>query len=101
MGSTFESAFFTREHGCTEVEWLRWLPGAVRDHAFELPRPGTAHVFIGSGVLHLSWQALPPRQIALIRMPRMAVSYRFERVEAPARNEFMRYFDLYLQRGGG
>jgi hypothetical protein len=96
----FEAAF-EREQGCTEVEWHRWLPGAVRDHALSLPAPGQAHVAIGSGSLHLAWQVLPPRQIALIRMPRMAVSFRFEGVDAEARSRFMQYFDLYLQRGGG
>ncbi len=25
------AAAFEREYGCTETEWLRWLPGAVRD----------------------------------------------------------------------
>jgi hypothetical protein len=34
-------------------------------------------------------------------MPRMAVAYRFEGVDADARSRFMQYFDLYLQRGGG
>jgi hypothetical protein len=96
----FEAAF-EREQGCTEVEWLRWLPGAVREHALSLPAPGQARVAIDGGCLHLAWQALPPRQIALVRMPRMAVTYRFEGVDADARSRFMQYFDLYLQRGGG
>jgi hypothetical protein len=29
------------------------------------------------------------------------VRYRFDGVPAAARREFMRYFDLYTQRGGG
>ncbi|MDP1901113.1 MAG: hypothetical protein Q8K96_11745 [Rubrivivax sp.] len=94
-------AAFEREQGCTEVEWLRWLPGAVRGHALALPAPGQATVAIAPGCLHLAWTVRPPRQIALMRMPRMEVSYRFEDVDAPARSEFMRYFDLYLHRGGG
>ena len=31
----------------------------------------------------------------------MAVRFRFEGVDAPARQLFMRHFDLYMQRGGG
>jgi hypothetical protein len=31
----------------------------------------------------------------------MAVRFRFQAVEAPARNAFMKRFDLHLQRGGG
>ncbi len=96
----FEPAF-EREQGCTEAEWLSWLPGAVRDHAWHRSAPDQAVVEIDGGRLHLRWQVLPPRQIALIRMPRLAVGYRFDGVDAEARSRFMRYFDLYLQRGGG
>jgi hypothetical protein len=37
----------------------------------------------------------------MMRMPRMTVTFAFDAVSAEARTEFMRYFDLYLQRGGG
>jgi hypothetical protein len=91
---------FEREYGCTEADWLRWLPGAVRDQALTLTA-GQARIAIGGGELRLAWTALPPRQIAMIRMPRMAVTFTFDGVEGEARADFMRYFDLYLQRGGG
>ena len=97
-------AAFEREQGCTEAEWLAWLPGAVRDAALRIgPAPGQATVTLASGgALHLRWQPLPPRRIALIVLPRLAVSFRFDDgVDAAARQRFMRYFDLYLQRGGG
>jgi hypothetical protein len=94
------SAGFEREMGCTEREWLSWLPGAVREHALALSA-GQATVSIGSGRLLLHWQALPPRQIALARFPRLAVTFRFEDLDDAARQTFMRYFDLYMQRGGG
>jgi hypothetical protein len=91
---------FEREMGCTEREWLSWLPGAVREHALTLTS-GQAGVAIGSGRLLLHWQTLPPRQIALARFPRLAVKFRFEDLDDTARQTFMRYFDLYMQRGGG
>jgi hypothetical protein len=91
---------FEREYGCTEADWLRWLPGAVRGQALSLVT-GQAHIAIGGGGLRLVWTVLPPQQIALIRMPRMAVTFAFDAVEDEARADFMRYFDLYLQRGGG
>jgi len=94
-------AFFEREQGFTEAEWLRCLPGAVRDHELAMPALGRAVVSIGGGTMALSWTVLPPRRIALISMPRLAVRYRFDGVDAEARREFMRYFDLYTQRGGG
>jgi hypothetical protein len=92
---------FEREYGCTETEWLRWLPGAVRDQPLSQPLAGAAHVGIGGGALRLAWTVLPPRQIAMICMPRMAVAFEFDSVGDTARAAFMRYFDLYLQRGGG
>lgn len=91
---------FEREQGCTQVEWLRWLPGAVRDCPLALA-DHAAMVEVGAGRLQLRWTELPPRRIALITMPRMQVHYRFEGVAAAERAAFMRYFDLYLQRGGG
>ena len=92
---------FQREYGCTEADWLRWLPGAVGGHRLEIPARGRAQVAIGEGQLALSWQPLPPRKIALAEFPRQEVGFRFEGVEAAQRHAFMRYFDLYLQRGGG
>jgi hypothetical protein len=92
---------FEREYGCTQADWLRWLPGAVRGHALAWPQAGLARVTIGGGALKLHWTVLPPRQIALVRMPRMAVGFDFDEVDTEARIHFMRYFDLYMQRGGG
>lgn len=93
-------ADFKREMGCTEAELLMWLPGAVNAHALTL-MPRSAEVAIGAGRLELAWRELPPRQIALMRMPRLAISFHFEGVDEARRQAFMRYFDLYTQRGGG
>jgi hypothetical protein len=99
--STPPEADFEREHGCTDAEWRSWLPGAVRSHALRVEDGCGARVDIDGGTLHLAWQGLPPRRIALISMPRMQVRYRFERLTPEQRQRFMRYFDLYMQRGGG
>ncbi len=93
-------ADFKREMGCTEAELLMWLPGAVNGRALTL-MPQSAEVAIDAGRLEMAWRELPPRQIALLRMPRLAVSFRFEGVGEAERQAFMRYFDLYTQRGGG
>lgn len=92
---------FEREHGCTVDEWRMWLPGAVADAPLAFDDPHTARVRLGDGSLQLQWQALPPRQIALVRLPRLRVSYRFAHVPAAERARFMQRFDLYMQRGGG
>ena len=94
-------AEFRREQGFTERDWLRCLPGAVRDCALDLSEPGLARVQIGGGQLLLRWQVMPPRQIAMMRMPRLAVQYQFDGVAEVERLAFMRYFDLYTMRGGG
>jgi hypothetical protein len=91
---------FEREMGYTEPEWLRSLPRAVAPHPLQL-LPGKAHVPIEGGRLHLQWSVLPPRQIALIRLPRMAVCFVFEGLDHGPRQAFMRRFDLCMQRGGG
>jgi hypothetical protein len=94
---------FEREHGCTEADWLRDLPGAVGRHRLLLCGPGEAEVALETGgTLSLHWQPLPERRIALIRLPRMQVRYTFSGgVSADARGRFMRLFDLHMRRGGG
>lgn len=91
---------FEREHGCALAQWLDSLPGAVGAHGLELAADG-ARVRIGGGTLELRWTVLAPRRIALLQMPRLAVRYRFHGVTHDARVAFMRYFDLFMQRGGG
>jgi hypothetical protein len=92
---------FEREHGCSVAEWLGWLPGAVHGHSLALPAPGRACIAIGGGNLALDWQVLPPRSLALVRLPRMQVRYAFDGVGADERERFMKRFDLHMQRGGG
>lgn len=91
---------FEREMGCTEQELMRWLPGAVGPHPWQA-QGQAAVICIGAGRLELRWSALPVRQIALMRMPRLAVAFRFDGVDDASLQRFMRYFDLYTQRGGG
>lgn len=98
--STSQGPAFDREHGSTEAEWLRQLPGAVGPRPLRLGA-GQAWVSLDAGELHLQWQPLPPRQISLVRVPRLAVRYRFTGVPDPVRAQFLRYFDLFMQRGGG
>lgn len=93
-------ASFEREHGCTVAEWTGWLPTAVHGHALRLDG-SRAEVALGAGMLHLTWQPLPPRRIALLNLPRLHVHYAFTDVDDDERARFMKRFDLYIQRGGG
>ncbi len=104
---------FERDMACTEAEWLRWFPLAVGDHPWVWMGPrlcegdcnpaweGSARVDLPNGHLLVGWHALPPRVIALLKLPRIKVYYRFTGVAEADRNRFMRRFDLHTQRGGG
>jgi len=91
---------FEREMACTEADWLRWLTDAIGEHHWKL-HPSSAGVRIGDGALGLKWQVAEPRVIALMRMPRLLVSFRFAGLDEAQRHAFMKRFDLYMQRGGG
>jgi hypothetical protein len=99
MQSFYEERF-ERDMGCTEEEWLRWLPAALGEHYWK-HQGQTVGVRIGDGALGLKWQVAEPRVIALIRMPRLLVNFRFAGVDEVTRYKFMKRFDLYMQRGGG
>ena len=99
MQSSYE-AEFDREMGCTEAEWLGWLPAAIGPQPYQLTH-SAVHVTLPGGQLAIHWQPGPPRVIALLRMPRLLVAFRFQQLDAAARYAFMKRFDLYMQRGGG
>ncbi len=85
---------------CLEADWLRWLPAAVGDHHWKL-HTGSAGVRLGDGALGLKWRQAAPRIIGLVQLPVLKVNFRFAGVAEPQRHEFMKRFDLYMQRGGG
>lgn len=91
---------FERDMGCTETEWLRWLPAAVGACVW---RQEGAHavVEVPPGRLALHWVQQPLRVIALMRMPVLRVNFIFTGLHAEQRYAFMKRFDLYMQRGGG
>ena len=91
---------FDREMGCSEAEWLMWLPAAIGAHPWT--RDGdSATVRVGPGTLRLDWRAGPERAIAQVRLPRLHVGFRFDGLDAQQRLAFMKRFDLFMQRGGG
>jgi hypothetical protein len=99
MQSSYAESF-QRDMGCTEAEWLGWLPAAVGDRTWTLGT-GQARVEVDLGQLQLRWQAMPPRVIALMRMPILRVDFAFTGLDEAQRYAFMKRFDLYMQRGGG
>lgn len=91
---------FERDMACTEADWLRLLPAAIGEHHWKM-QTASAGVRIGDGALGLKWQVGEPRVMALVRMPRLVVSFRFAGLDETERYAFMKRFDLYMQRGGG
>lgn len=91
--------------GCTESEWLGWLPAAIGAQAWT-QEGASAQVTLQEagqtiGQLRLAWRVGEPRVIALARIPRLLVDFAFEGLDDAQRYRFMRRFDLYMQRGGG
>ena len=86
--------------GCTEAEWLGWLPAALGNNRWQ--RDGaSAQVAIHSGSLRIAWQPASPRSLGQVRIPRLLVRFVFADVDERQRHTFMKRFDLYMQRGGG
>ena len=91
---------FERDMGCTETEWMGWLPAALGDHPWV--REGSSlQAGIGPGSLRIAWATAPPRVIGLFRIPRLQVQFVFSGLPDSQRHAFMKRFDLYMQRGGG
>jgi hypothetical protein len=91
---------FEREMGYALGEWLLRLPLAIGAHPWT-QEGDTAQVVLGNGVLALAWRELPPRAIALMRMPRLQVRFVFLGLNDEQRFTFMKRFDLAMQKGGG
>jgi hypothetical protein len=89
-----------REMGCTREEFVHWLPGATRHAPMQL-NAGKAVVHAGEATVEISFAQAPTRRIALLSMPVLKVTFRFSGADASAYREFMAYFDLYTNRGGG
>ncbi len=91
---------FERDMGCTEAEWLGWLPAALGDNAWQRDA-ASVQVSVGPGRLQIHWQAAAPRVLGRVRIPRLLVRFAFAGLDDRQRYVFMKRFDLYMQRGGG
>jgi hypothetical protein len=92
---------FEREMGCTAVELRAWLPGACGDVALQWIGDEAVAMSAAGGQVRIAWSPLPPRRIALLALPRLAVRFEATAVDDAAWLAFMRRFDLHTQRGGG
>ena len=86
--------------GCTEAELGGWLPRATGERPIQ-SRDGGAEIALDGGSVSINWRTGEPRRIALIVLPRLHVRFDAHGVDEAVWQRFMRYFDLYTQRGGG
>jgi len=91
---------FSKEMGLTHVDFFRLLPRAMGDHSYNIEGMKVLGELAGGSVtIELGEQQV--RRIALMAIPFAEVSFTFDGVSEDERTEFMRYFDLRFQRGGG
>jgi hypothetical protein len=99
-----DGATLVREMGCTEADFLRWLPGATRNATIETTVVGTEtlhRISLNCGAVEIRTRPLPARRIAGIVLPVLRVEFRFSGLDAQQRASFLGWFDHYTRRGGG
>ena len=91
---------FNREMGFKESEFLRILPAALNGAGHQT----TGHrivVQMNPGELTIELGPQQYRKIASISLPYLDVNFTFTNVEQQRVDQFIKYFDLRYQRGGG
>lgn len=102
MTPTFVPETFERVMGCTAAELLAWLPRALPDARLQTDEAGQRNVATWpQGRMELSWQTLPPRRIALLEIPQLAVRFTYVELGDAERYRIQKRFDLQTHRGGG
>ncbi len=86
--------------GFTRAEFLRILPAALNDQDAQIS-DHEALVGIDSGQLQIRISDQKYRKIASISLPYLEVDFSFTGLEQERIDQFMRFFDLRYQRGGG
>jgi hypothetical protein len=89
-----------REMGCTREDLLRWLPAAT-GHAPWREEGDELVLTVAGGEVSIRAEPRPPRRIARVELPVLAVRFRFAGLDPVAREAFLTRFDLYTRRGGG
>jgi len=95
-----EDTVLHREMGCTRAEFLAWLPGAVNGAHFDVDGD-SIRIRYQAGEIVIRIAQTADRKLGLLLLPVLRVSIEFLGLDAPARQEFLRHFDLFTRRGGG
>jgi len=90
----------SREMGFDRDEFFRLLPNALNNRPHRVDATGVSVEVDGASV-RIDVGAQQFRHIASITMPYVKVDFEFKNFSDVQREEFLRYFDLRYQRGGG
>lgn len=89
-----------RVMACTPADLARWLVELTgSDHG--LGRTGTAELVLDWGVLTIEAAPMPPRRVALLRLPQLDVRFRYDPAFRDQARAWITHFDHHTQRGGG
>lgn len=91
---------FSREMGFKESEFLRIFPVAVNGANYQA-QDDRIVVQMEPGELVVEIGAQQYRKIASISLPYLKILFSFDGVSQQRVDEFLKYFDLRYQRGGG
>ena len=96
--------------GKAQIELMRPTSGVLgcpegsAETAMESASESASESALGANsqpMLVIAWQPLEPRRIALLAISRLHVRFEFSATTEAQRQDFMRHFDLTMQRGGG
>jgi len=91
---------FSKEMGVSHDDFFRLLPRAMGDTPYTVEGMKVlGNLSEGSVTIELGEQQV--RRIALMAIPFAEVKFSFDGVSDDERTQFMTYFDLRFQRGGG
>lgn len=89
-----------REMGFTQLEFMRLLPAALREHSYHVDGQ-TIHVEVEGKPLVIRLGAEQVRRIALLTLPYIPVEFDYHALEEDTFKRFLQRFDLYYRKGGG
>ena len=89
---------------CTPADIERWLGEFAGSHAVRVaPRAGGTEFIVDAGgwPIRIAVSVLPPRVVALLRMPQLDVAFDFPEERGGVARDWVERFDRHTQRGGG
>lgn len=90
----------TKDMGVTHSDFFRLLPKAMGEHTYSIDGH-TVNAQVNGGSLSISLSEQKLRKIALLHIPFLTVSFKFDNVSDEQISAFITHFDLHFQRGGG